>query len=119
MPLVALAVIAYAAGLALGFGGVVHLTAASVGCAGIVGIVARDARPVALAAFAVAGALAARGTALDEERCARTRGPIVAAFAEPLAPPRRKLPRTAQVTEKIGGPGRTRTCNQIVMSDRL
>ena len=86
MPLVALAVIAYAAGLALGFGGVVHLTAASVGCAAIAGVVARDARVVALAAFAVAGALAARGTALDEARCARTRGPIVAVFAEPLAP---------------------------------
>ncbi len=86
MPLVALAVIAYAAGLALGFGGVVHLAAASLGCTAIVGVVARDARVVALAAFAVAGVLAARATALDEERCARARGPIVAVFPEPLAP---------------------------------
>lgn len=86
MPLLALAVIAYAAGLALGFGGVAHLAVAGATSAAVVGIVVRDARAVALAAMAMAGWLVARGTALDEERCARARGPIAAVFSEPLGP---------------------------------
>jgi len=36
-----------------------------------------------------------------------------------LAVPRRLLPRQSEVIENIGGPGRTRTSNQTVMSGRL
>ena len=85
MPLVTLAVITYAAGLALGFGGVVHLAMAGCACAVVAGMVARDARILALAGLGLAGWLAARGTTRDEERCVRTRGPIVAVFPEALA----------------------------------
>ena len=86
MPRIALAVIAYAAGLALGFGGVVHL-AAAIGVAGaLAGVMRRDLRVVALAAMGLAGWLVARAALLEEERCARWRGPIVAVFPEVLAP---------------------------------
>lgn len=85
MPLVALAVIAYAAGLALGFGGVAHVVFASCACAVVGGVVGRDVRVVALAGFGMAGWLMARAAAVEEERCARTRGPIVAVFPEALA----------------------------------
>jgi competence protein ComEC len=79
-------VITYAAGLALGFGGVVHLAVMSGACAAVVGIAARDPRIVALAALGMAGGLVARGTALEEARCAHTTGSIVAIFSEALAP---------------------------------
>jgi competence protein ComEC len=86
VPLVALAVLAYAAGLALGFGGVVHLAGAIAACAVLAGALRREMRLVALAGMGLAGWLAARAASLDEERCARLRGPIVAVFPEALAP---------------------------------
>ena len=86
MPLVALAVIAYAAGLALGFGGVVYLAAAACACAVLVGALQRDVRILALAGLSVAGWVAAHAASLDELRCARLRGPIVAVFPDALAP---------------------------------
>lgn len=86
MPLVALAVVAYAAGLAVGFGGVLHLVV--VVCAGLAaaGFLRRDVRIVALGALGAAGWLAARTAQIEEARCSRWRGSIVAVFADPLAP---------------------------------
>jgi competence protein ComEC len=86
VPLVATAVIAYAAGLALGFGGVVHLALLAGAALAIAGGVRRDARLIALAALGAAGWVAARSTVLDEARCARVRGAIVAVFPDALAP---------------------------------
>ena len=86
MPLVTLAVITYAAGLLLGFGGVVHPALAVFGVAVASGIVRRDARLVALTALALTGWLAARGAIAGESRCSRMRGPIIAVFPETLAP---------------------------------
>ena len=86
MPLVALAVIAYAAGLGLGFGGVVHLGLAVAVAGGLAGLVRRDVRLVALVGLGFAGWLAARAASVDDERCVRFRGPIVAVFPEALAP---------------------------------
>jgi competence protein ComEC len=86
VPLVALAVIAYAAGLLLGFGGVVHPAITMLGCVALAGVVRRDTRVTALAALALAGWLAARATMADEARCSHLRGPIVAVFPEALAP---------------------------------
>jgi integrase len=40
-------------------------------------------------------------------------------LAIPLAAPRRPRPPAKQLFEKTGGPGRTRTSNQTVMSGRL
>ena len=37
----------------------------------------------------------------------------------PLVVDQPQVGTDSQVVEVIGGPGRTRTCNQIVMSDRL
>ena len=86
MPLVALAVVAYAAGLAVGFGGVVHLVVGVCGGLAVAGALRRDARVVALGALGVAGWLAARTADLNETHCSRLRGPIVAIFADALAP---------------------------------
>jgi competence protein ComEC len=86
VPLVALAVIAYAAGLLLGFGGVVHLAITALGCLALAGIVRRDARVISLAVLGAAGWLAARATMVDAEGCSRLRGPIAAVFPEALAP---------------------------------
>ena len=86
MPLVTLAVMAYAAGLLLGFGGVAHPALALLGCVTAAGVVRRDARVTALAAIGLAGWLAARATVLEETRCSRLRGLIVAVFPEALAP---------------------------------
>jgi competence protein ComEC len=88
VPLVALAVIAYAAGLLLGFGGVVHPAIAMLGCitVAVAGVVRRDAGVSALAILGLAGWLAARSAMLDEARCARLRGPIIAVFPEAVAP---------------------------------
>jgi competence protein ComEC len=86
VPLVALAVIAYAAGLLLGFGGVVYLAITVLGCLALAGVVRHDARVISLAVLGVAGWLAARATMVDEERCSRLRGPIAAVFPEALAP---------------------------------
>ncbi len=41
------------------------------------------------------------------------------ALVEPLVEARKTASTTLQVIEIIGGPGRTRTCNQTVMSGRL
>jgi competence protein ComEC len=79
-------VLAYAAGLLLGFGGVVHPALIVLGCFAVVGVVRRDARVISLAALGVSGWLAARGTVADQERCSRMRGPIRAVFPEALAP---------------------------------
>jgi competence protein ComEC len=86
VPLVALAVIAYAAGLLLGFGGVAHLAIAVTGCLALAGVVRRDARLIALAALGLAGWLAARATVIGDARCSRLRGEIVAVFPDALAP---------------------------------
>jgi competence protein ComEC len=86
VPLVATAVIAYAAGLALGFGGVVHLATAAGALLVIAGVVRRNARLVALASLGAAGWLVARSASLDEARCARLRGEISAVFPDALAP---------------------------------
>ena len=86
MPLIALAVVAYAAGLALGFGGVAHLAVVVCGCGVAGGLVRREPRAIALAALCAAGWLGAKGVLLDEARCARARGDIVAVFPDALAP---------------------------------
>jgi competence protein ComEC len=86
VPLVSIAVIAYAAGLLLGFGGVVHLALTILGCLGAVGLLRRDAAVVAVAALGLAGWLAARGALEDASRCSRVNGPIIAVFPEALAP---------------------------------
>jgi competence protein ComEC len=79
-------VIAYAAGLLLGFGGVMHPAVWLVGCIALAAVATRDARVVALAALGVAGYLVARATRLSDAQCSRVRGPIVAVFPEALAP---------------------------------
>ena len=86
MPLVALAVVAYAAGLAVGFGGVWHLVV--VGCGGLTaaGLFRRDVRVVAVGVLGAAGWLAAWSAQIDEAHCSRLRGSIVAIFADPLGP---------------------------------
>ena len=86
MPLVALAVVAYAAGLAVGFGGVVHLVIPVCGAVAAIGALRRDARIVALGALGAAGCVAAWTAAIEGARCSRLRGTIVAIFADPLAP---------------------------------
>lgn len=86
MPLVTLAVVAYAAGLAVGFGGVVHLAIPVSGGVAIVGALRRDARMVAVGALGAAGCVAAWTAAIEEAHCSRLRGTIVAIFADPLAP---------------------------------
>jgi competence protein ComEC len=86
LPLVTIAVIAYAAGLLLGFGGVVHPAIAMLGCLALAGVMRRDTRVIALAALGVAGWIAARATIADEVRCSRLRGLIVAVFPDALAP---------------------------------
>ena len=86
MPLVSLAVIAYAAGLLLGFGGVVHPAVSMLGCVALGAVVRRDARMLGLAVLGAAGWIAARAAKADEARCARLRGPIVAVFPDALAP---------------------------------
>ena len=78
--------IAYAAGLALGFSGVLHLGAAFCVCMVLAGALRRDGRVLAMAGLGVAGWIAARAAALDEARCVRLRGPIVAVFPDALAP---------------------------------
>jgi len=47
------------------------------------------------------------------------RNPAAQSLAIPLVMPSEAPPLVPQAVEMIGGPGRTRTCNQIVMSDRL
>jgi competence protein ComEC len=86
VPLVTLAVIAYAAGLLLGFGGVVHLAVGTLACAAIFGIARRNASVMALAAIGMAGWLVAREAVMRSAQCAALRGPIVAVFVDGLAP---------------------------------
>jgi competence protein ComEC len=86
VPLVALAVIAYAAGLALGFGGVLHLWGGVTGGLLVAARIRRDTRLVSLAVMTVAGGLSARAAALDADRCTQLRGTIVAVFPDHLAP---------------------------------
>ena len=78
--------IAYAAGLLLGFGGVVHPAITILACLALAGVVRRDVRVIALATLGVAGWFAAHAARLDEARCSRLRGSIVAVFPEALAP---------------------------------
>ena len=86
MPLVALAAVAYAAGLAVGFGGVVHLAIPVCGGLAAVGALRRDVRIVAAGVLGAAGCLAAWSAAIEEAHCAGLRGTIVAVFTDPLAP---------------------------------
>jgi competence protein ComEC len=86
VPLVSLAVIAYAAGLLLGFGGVLHLAITSIGCVAIFGVARRDASTLACATLCMAGWLVARTTVAREARCGLARGSLVAVFPEALAP---------------------------------
>src|SRR5687767_14391553 len=86
VPLIALAVVTYAAGLALGFGGVVHPAVAICVCGAVGGFIRREPRAIALAALCAAGWLSAKSALLDEGRCARARGDIVAVFPDALAP---------------------------------
>jgi competence protein ComEC len=84
--LIVIAVIAYAAGLALGFGGVVHLALATAGGLAAAGVLRRELRLLALGALVLAGWLIARADAHDAERCASARGTILAVFPDALAP---------------------------------
>jgi competence protein ComEC len=86
MPLVSLAVIAYAAGLLLGFGGVVHLAFAAIACVAIVGVATRNSSAAALAAIGMTGWLVARATVMREARCAAGSDRVVAVFSDALAP---------------------------------
>ena len=55
------------------------------------------------------------------QQAARSIGyrPVREKLVESLVEVRKMPSASAQVIEKIGGPGRTRTCNQTVMSGRL
>ena len=86
MPLIVTAVIAYAAGLLLGFGGVVHLALATVGLLAAAGSATRDLRVLAVGALVLSGWLIARATDRDAKHCASARGTIVAVFPDALAP---------------------------------
>jgi hypothetical protein len=86
VPLVALAVVAYAAGLALGFGGVLHLLVGVSAGLLVAARIRRDTRLVALAVVSLAGGLSAHSAALDDARCTQARGPVLAVFPDHLAP---------------------------------
>jgi competence protein ComEC len=86
MPLISVAVIAYAAGLLLGFGGVVHLAIGTIGLVVVFAVVRRDSTVMAVAAIGMAGWLIAREAVMRGAQCAAVRGPIVAVFSDALAP---------------------------------
>lgn len=86
MPLIVTAVLAYAAGLLLGFGGVVHPVFAAAALLVVLGGVKRDLRVLAVSALVLTGWLLARATTLDATRCTHASGTIVAIFPDALAP---------------------------------
>src|SRR5438067_5152622 len=69
MPLVSAAVIAYAAGLLLGFGGVFRSTASLAAAVALIALAARRRTLAALALLFVAGAAVARAADARDARC--------------------------------------------------